>query len=424
MERAEIRAGAPHLFAAELAQSCREVRAHPAELPAHRLFGFLGFSHARTVDSPLDACKRRGDSASSARPASRAGFRCDRPPLVARRNPRLKHQGRADFFNLVGPSMWAKLHDSFAFDHQLLPLGDLGFAVYARALAYAAGQLSDGFVPSGIVAALDPTGDALRGLTAAGLWSPCEGGIQIVEWSRRQRLREQVVRERQGSLQRVRAHRNAVSNAVTPPVTNAVSNARCNAHSEGEGEEDGEEREGESQNEKRFPSETLCPPPPAAVTGSLFPASPEAPKPEKPKRAKREAPPLPWKPEELVAVIAAHGRKRFTEGLEARHMSGANKIQLYGLIRAFPERADWENLVAWLDAGGAHGLEAPYGWGILCCGSVRSWMASASEWHRKGRFDLAEARAHQRLADRGAEIITDYYRNEFASKRFQTNGRH
>jgi hypothetical protein len=88
---------------------------------------------------------------------------------------------------------WFKVDDSF-YDHpKVFDAPDCAVALWSRAGAWAARNLTDGFVPSGMPARLcgDPD-TAVRELVRRGLWERTTGGYRFHDWGDYQPSAEQV----------------------------------------------------------------------------------------------------------------------------------------------------------------------------------------------------------------------------------------
>lgn len=132
---------------------------------------------------------------------------------------------------------WVKLDDRFPEHPKVLSAGPVGLAVHVRALCYAARNLTDGFIPTGVVPSL--TADLGRVSRAAaasdwpailvstGLWDAAPGGYQIHDYLEFNPSREKVEAGRRAVADRVarwkKSHPsrgNASGNGeVTPLVT-------------------------------------------------------------------------------------------------------------------------------------------------------------------------------------------------------------
>lgn len=127
---------------------------------------------------------------------------------------------------------WFKVDDALAFHMKALAAGNRALGLWVRAGSWSMQQLSDGFVPSGIVPALGGNHEDVGALVEAGLWHVTEGGWQFHDWAEYQPTRAQLEAEREATRERVAKHReqrrmngnsNGVGNGVTTPVSNGVS---------------------------------------------------------------------------------------------------------------------------------------------------------------------------------------------------------
>src|SRR5260221_2780326 len=80
---------------------------------------------------------------------------------------------------------WVKLDDRFADHPKVLRAGGDAAWLHVTALCYAAGQLTNGFIPAGVVARLsdrkNPAALAQK-LVDVGLWERAEAGYQIHDY--------------------------------------------------------------------------------------------------------------------------------------------------------------------------------------------------------------------------------------------------
>lgn len=137
---------------------------------------------------------------------------------------------------------WVKIDDAFFRHPKVATAGRDARDLYLAALCYAGAQLTDGFVPGGVLRQLGADADidnpdcAASRLVATGLWHEADGGWTIHDYHDYQPSAEQVKAQRAATAERVsrwRAARrplqvgyadtgNARSNAVTnAPVTPA-----------------------------------------------------------------------------------------------------------------------------------------------------------------------------------------------------------
>jgi hypothetical protein len=79
---------------------------------------------------------------------------------------------------------WFKVDDSY-YDHpKVFDAPDCAVALWTRAGAWAARNLTDGFVPSGMPARLcDDPDTAVKELVRRGLWTRTSGGYKFHDWS-------------------------------------------------------------------------------------------------------------------------------------------------------------------------------------------------------------------------------------------------
>lgn len=109
-------------------------------------------------------------------------------------------------------SLWAKLPCDMIADPRVLQAGVEAFGLWARGIAYAKQQLTDGLVPRSALAWVgigmepDRLRAAVEALVAAGLWQRTAKGFRVPpqEWARWQTTREEVeaVREQRAAIAR------------------------------------------------------------------------------------------------------------------------------------------------------------------------------------------------------------------------------
>jgi hypothetical protein len=118
---------------------------------------------------------------------------------------------------------WAKVDDSFWSHHKVDALeGNLAaIGLWTLALSWVAQQLTDGFVPSRILAKLTGADVDLlaRDLVAAGLWEDAPGGYRIHDYTDFNPDKETVLAAREAGRRRLAEWRRRNG------VTNGVSNA-------------------------------------------------------------------------------------------------------------------------------------------------------------------------------------------------------
>lgn len=116
---------------------------------------------------------------------------------------------------------WFKVDDSF-YDHpKSFDAPDCAVALWVRAGTWSARNLTEGFVPSAMLARLcgDPT-TASRELVRRGLWLRTRGGFQFHDWTDYQPTRAKVEEERKKNAERQKRWRethqhNGSNNGVT-----------------------------------------------------------------------------------------------------------------------------------------------------------------------------------------------------------------
>lgn len=124
---------------------------------------------------------------------------------------------------------WFKVDDALAMHMKAFAAGNQALGLWVRAGSWSMHQLSDGFIPQGVIAALGGGWDDAAALVNAGLWHQAEGGYQFHDWAEYQPTREQVLAEREANRQRVAKHRekrraNGDGNANGNAITNGGSN--------------------------------------------------------------------------------------------------------------------------------------------------------------------------------------------------------
>jgi len=121
---------------------------------------------------------------------------------------------------------WFKVDDSF-YDHpKVFDASDAAIALWTRAGSWAARNLTDGFVPSAMLARL--CGDGKRAaaeLCDRGLWQRAKGGYLFHDWSDFQPTKEAVDNDRKLKAERQKRWREARRRRVTNGVSNASGDA-------------------------------------------------------------------------------------------------------------------------------------------------------------------------------------------------------
>lgn len=115
---------------------------------------------------------------------------------------------------------WFKVDDALALHMKAITAGNAALGLWVRAGSWSMQQLSDGFIPHQVVAALGGTDDDCGALVTARLWDTAPGGYQFHDWAEYQPTREQVLAERAEAaerMRRVRANRKANVRANAQP---------------------------------------------------------------------------------------------------------------------------------------------------------------------------------------------------------------
>jgi hypothetical protein len=119
---------------------------------------------------------------------------------------------------------WFKVDDSF-YDHlKVFDAPDCAVALWVRAGAWAARNLTDGFVPSGMPARLcDDADNAVKELVRRKLWSRVKDGYRFHDWTKYQPTRESVEHEREAATERKRRERDRRKSEKAQVNTPAVT---------------------------------------------------------------------------------------------------------------------------------------------------------------------------------------------------------
>lgn len=126
---------------------------------------------------------------------------------------------------------WGKIDDNFAFHPKVIEVGNDAIGLWTRALSYSCQQLTDGFIPHGIVTALGDSGDAADRLVQVGLWLDADGGYQFHQWNEYQPSAAEVrARRSEISAKRAQAGAKGMSSRWNnkpdnKPITNGITNA-------------------------------------------------------------------------------------------------------------------------------------------------------------------------------------------------------
>lgn len=92
--------------------------------------------------------------------------------------------------------VWFNVDDTLAFHRKTLQAGNAAIGLWARAGAWSAGTLTDGFIPRAIARSMG-TQTQIKALLHSGLWIEVEGGYNFHEWGQRQRTKKEVESRRE-----------------------------------------------------------------------------------------------------------------------------------------------------------------------------------------------------------------------------------
>lgn len=131
---------------------------------------------------------------------------------------------------------WFKVDDALSMHPKAFAAGNAALGLWVRAGSWSMQHLTDGHIPTGVVAALGGEWDDAAALVNAGLWGQANGGYQFHDWGEYQPTREQILAERAKTRERVEKHRanktrSDVGNAVTSTGrTHAPSPSQSHTH--------------------------------------------------------------------------------------------------------------------------------------------------------------------------------------------------
>jgi hypothetical protein len=97
---------------------------------------------------------------------------------------------------------WGKVDDKLHSSPKWRATSKGGRALWATALSWSMDQLTDGFIPAHMLAALDGTRADAKSLVDTGLWERTEIGWQFHDWAEYQPSRDQVLAERGAAKER------------------------------------------------------------------------------------------------------------------------------------------------------------------------------------------------------------------------------
>jgi hypothetical protein len=120
---------------------------------------------------------------------------------------------------------WFKVDDGFAFHRKALKAGNTALGLWVRAGSWCAHQLTDGQVPTEVLALLGASSEDAEALVTAGLWDRTEDGYEFRGWHEYQPTKADVEEERSKARERQKEWRKNRRHAVTDGVTNAVTSS-------------------------------------------------------------------------------------------------------------------------------------------------------------------------------------------------------
>lgn len=128
---------------------------------------------------------------------------------------------------------WFKVDDNLGFHHKVIAAGNPAMGLWVRAGSICAQQLTDGFVPDHMIAALGTKAQAER-LVTVGLWDHADGGYSFHGWGERQPSKVDVEAERAAAKERMRAARarKRMATQQASPQVDGVRSADVRANTE------------------------------------------------------------------------------------------------------------------------------------------------------------------------------------------------
>jgi hypothetical protein len=109
---------------------------------------------------------------------------------------------------------WFKVDDTLAMHPKAVAAG-ASLALWVRAGCWSAQQLTDGFVPTHMVAALGGKASDARRLVEVGLWEDKGTGYLFHDWADYQPSRVKVMEKREAGAERLRRYRETRRNSNT-----------------------------------------------------------------------------------------------------------------------------------------------------------------------------------------------------------------
>lgn len=109
---------------------------------------------------------------------------------------------------------WFKVDDALAFNMKAVAAGNNALGLWVRAGSWSCQQLTDGFVPESMIAALGGNVDDAHALAESGMWHPKKGGWVFHDWAEYQESSEKVKERRVAARDRMKAARDKRSQNV------------------------------------------------------------------------------------------------------------------------------------------------------------------------------------------------------------------
>lgn len=107
---------------------------------------------------------------------------------------------------------WFKVDDTLAFHAKVVAAGNDAMGLWVRAGSWSSQQLTDGFVPDHMIAAM---GGGEDGLVEVGLWIREDGGCRFHEWEQAQFTRAEIEAKRESERDRKRKQRRTPGGTFT-----------------------------------------------------------------------------------------------------------------------------------------------------------------------------------------------------------------
>ena len=109
---------------------------------------------------------------------------------------------------------WFKVDDTLAFHAKVVAAGNEAMGLWVRAGSWSSQQLTDGFIPDHMIAAMGGGEDRL---IEVGLWTREDGGCRFHEWEQAQFTRAEIEAKREAERDRKRKQRRTPGGQFTDP---------------------------------------------------------------------------------------------------------------------------------------------------------------------------------------------------------------